>query len=185
MAMSAILFFIIGSTVHMHSVVSVGIHPRAANSPCLNGSGYNETQLSLLINTITDSQPAAVQLFPEPVDGRIIPGEEAAFLCCAIVYGAGWSSGADWMINPQPSSNMNLFDRGSTKYVTPVTMDSTLTLTLIYRTMRVNGSLDVNGTEIKCYVANGGHHKSEPKELIVMGELKNFFCRRKMTYLSY
>ena len=169
-AMSAIIVIFlltIGSTVQ--SVASVDIFPPAANSPCLNGSGYNDTQLSLLINTIRKTS-AAVQLYPKPVDGRVLPGEEVAFLCCALVFGTGWSPEADWMINPQPSSNMNLFDFGDSMNV-PVSAELML-IHLFYRTMRVNGSLDVNGTEIKCFVSNGRQHTSDPKELIVMGELR-------------
>ena len=163
-AMSAVIILIIGST--MQSVVSVGINPaEAANSPCWNASGYSETQLSLLIDTITESEPAVIQLYSEPVDGRVLPGEEVTFLCCALVFSiisGGWSL-LEWTINPEPSSN--LFDRGSLK-----TVQVSMNVELYYRIMRVNGSLDNNGTKIKCDVTGNGFHTSDPKELIVMGK---------------
>ena len=156
-----LLFIVItGSTVQ--SVIAVDINPVAASNPCLNI--YNETQLSLLISIVIESQNA-VMLHSEPIDGRVLPGEEVSFLCCALVLGTGWSP-LGWIINPEPSPN--LFHRG---YSRSFPVSSMPVISLLNRTMRVNGSMDVNGTEIKCYAdGNSDSYISDPRVLIVLGK---------------
>ena len=157
-----LLFIVItGSTVQY--VIAVDINPDAASNGCL--SIYNETQLSLLISTVIESQNTEVLLHSEPVDGRILPGEEVSFLCCALVLGTGWSP-LGWIINPEPSPN--LFHGG---YSRSFPVSSMPVISLLNRTMRVNGSMDVNGTEIKCYAdGNGDSYTSDPRVLIVLGK---------------
>ena len=164
MSASIILLLFIGSTVQ--SVTAVDINPDAASQPCLNI--YNETQLSLLISSVTESRNAEVLLHSEPVDGRVLPGEEASFLCCILAFGGGWSLPI-WTMNPKQSSN--LFDFGAFNHVT---VNSALMLSLFYMNMRVNGSMDVNGTEITCDISG---HTSDPRVLIVLGKsILMFIC---------